>query len=259
MQAFSSISLRGLPHHLDLTNRLVHVWQSTLDLPTEYIENFARSLSSDESARAKRFRFEHLQRRFIASRGILRVILASYLDADPAQLQFAYGPQGKPTLAASNHTQFAQAQPNLSFNLSHSESLALYAVTLDRQVGIDLEYIPPSREVNELAKRFFSPQEYSTICALPPEQQKAAFLQIWTHKEAYLKATGEGLMGLKQVEVNLPQGNKNIPPRLSILNDPQASLRWKTVQLHPHPDYVAALAIEGGDWQLVQYGLICET
>lgn len=254
MQAFLRISLEDLPHPLDLKNLEVHVWQSKLDLPIECIEKLARSLSADELVRAKRFRFEQHQHRFIASRGILRAILASYLNADPAQLRFAYSPQGKPTLDA--FSQPFVRYPTLSFNLTHSEGLALYAVTIDRLIGIDLEYLPPPREVNELAKRFFLPKEYNTICSFPPEQQQAVFLQIWTYKEAYLKATGEGLMGLKQVEVSFPPADTNAPVTLTVHNAPQAPLDWQPAQLHPHPDYVAALVVEGREWQLVNYHLM---
>jgi 4'-phosphopantetheinyl transferase len=251
MQEFLRISLRDLPYSLDLTNPEVHVWQAELDLPIESIEKLARSLSADELDRANRFRFEQHRHRFVASRGILRAILASYLNAAAAQIRFAYSPQGKPTLDTSS--QSALRYPTLSFNVTHSEGLALYAITLDRLIGIDIEYLPPPREVNELAKRFFLPREYDTICSFPPAQQQAVFLQIWTYKEAYLKATGEGLMGLKRVEVSFPASDTEAPATLTLHDASQSPLHWQTAQLHPHPDYVAALVVEGRDLQLVNY------
>jgi 4'-phosphopantetheinyl transferase len=256
-QAVSNISLSNLPYPLDLTNAAIHVWQAVLDLPIEWVEKFFPSLSSDEQTRAKRFRFPIHQHRFITSRGILRLLLASYLNADPARLQFSYSPLGKPSLVSSSVSSFGQPPATVSFNLTHSEGIALYAFTLDRQVGIDLEYLPPHRSVHELAERFFSPQEYAIICALPPMQQQAAFLQIWTYKEAYLKATGEGLMGLNQIEVILAELDEAAPATFTIHDPVHRSRNWHILRLPPPPDYVAALAIEGNLGQLVNYQLIC--
>ncbi|WP_416670266.1 4'-phosphopantetheinyl transferase family protein [Egbenema bharatensis] len=253
-QAVLNISLSHLPYPLDLTNAAIHVWQAALDRPIEWVEKFSPLLSADEQTRADRFRFQHHQHRFIVSRGILRLLLASYLNTDPAELRFSYGPLGKPALANASHPQSALPL-NLSFNLTHSEGFALYAFTLDRPVGIDLEYLPPQRSIHELARRFFSPREYEVICALPPTQQQAAFLQIWTYKEAYLKATGEGLTGLNQIEVILAELDEPTPAAFTIHNSAHRSLHWKILRLQPPPGYVAALAIEGNPGELVSYHL----
>jgi 4'-phosphopantetheinyl transferase len=262
MQAFFEISFTDLPCPFALTKPDIHVWQSKLDLPIEQIEKLAQLLSVDEHDRANRFRFKTLRHRFVACRGILRLILAGYLKIDPAEIRFAYSPTGKPSLAADLPLIDGVT---LSFNVTHSEELALYAVTLDRQVGIDLEYLPPSRDVHSLAKRFFAPREYAHLCTVPPSQQQAAFLQLWTFKEAYLKATGEGLMGLKRVEVSLPLNESSheisneinldaISAALTIDSEPD-SVQWQALKLLPNPDYVAALVAEGTDWHLVYYHL----
>ena len=91
----------------------------------------------------------------------------------------------------------------ICFNLSHSNEIALYAITSNRSVGVDIEYIHTERNVKELARSFFYPKEFSFISSLSQSEQKEAFLKIWTVKEAYVKATGDGLSRIEQVEVSL--------------------------------------------------------
>src|SRR5882672_6016741 len=100
----------------------VHVWAAHLDLNLEALARLAAILSEEEQQRAARLRFERHHNRFIAARGILRSLLATYLDYAPDLLQFGYGPNGKPALSGP----FASS--GLSFNLAHSENLALIAV-----------------------------------------------------------------------------------------------------------------------------------
>lgn len=240
-------SLKELPLPLNLANTEVHVWQATLDMPSEVIHSLMSLLSPDEQARAARFRFEAHQHRFVAGRGILRSILACYLNLPPAHLEFSYSPSGKPSLVQH------PSQSSISFNVSHSGNLALYAVGRgDRLVGIDLERRRTMDNVLQLAERFFSQQEYAAIATLPPQQQQDTFFRLWTYKEAYLKATGEGLLGLERAEVILDsqqQASLRLPP-----NAPFSS--WSLIPLYPHPDYAAALAITGANWQLAHYAVM---
>ena len=241
------------PADLVLSSNDVHVWRASLEQPTAQVQQLAQTLSEDERLRAERFYFERDRKHFIVGRGLLRTIIARYLVIEPSQLQFSYSPHGKPALAGS-------AGSTLQFNLSHSQGLALYAFTRDslsfgepnsmasRRIGIDVEYIRSIPNVEQLAKRFFSSREHAIICSLSPSQQQEAFFHGWTCKEAYLKATGEGLTQLGQVEVSLTPGE----PRqlLSIGKDSQAAARWSLQALTPAPDYVATLAVEGHDWHL---------
>jgi 4'-phosphopantetheinyl transferase len=203
----------------------------------------AQTCSADEQLRADRFYFERDRKHFIVGRGLLRAILGRYLDLEPAQVQFSYGPRGKPALANIG------TGGALCFNLSHSNGLALYAVTHDRNLGIDLEYIRPMPEAEQMAKRFFSPREYAVISSLPPHQKQEAFFRGWTCKEAYLKAIGEGLaQPLDRVEVSLAPSE---PARLyGITGEPSAAARWFLQELTPAPSYVATLAVEGHGWCL---------
>jgi len=160
-----------------------HVWRASLDLPPAQLDALASSLSEDELARAARFKFDLHRNRYIAGRGRLRRILASYLHSDPAAIRFAYNPQGKPSLPGGG----------LQFNLSHSGAEALYAVSLDVELGIDIECLNPAIEVEKIAANFFSPAEVAAILALPPLRRHVRFFDFWTRKEAYVKALGHGL------------------------------------------------------------------
>ena len=153
--------------HPVLSDDEVHVWRASLDQPTA---DYAALLSADEQAKAQRFRFEQERRRFIVGRGTLRIILGRYLNLPPEKLQFEYRAHGKPALTASS----------LCFNLSHSEDMALYAVTHDREVGIDLEHIRPVQDVGKLAEQFFSPAERAELDALPLDKKLDSFFSGWT-------------------------------------------------------------------------------
>ncbi len=230
------------PDNLVLSSQDVHVWRAELEQPTAWVEKLWQTLSEDEQIRAKRFYYERDQKHFIVGRGLLRTILSRYAGIAPDQLQFCYSPRGKPSLAATG------ANSTIQFNLSHSQGLALYAVTRGRQIGVDLEYIRSTSDVEKLAQRFFSPRESAIIHCLPPDQKQIAFFHAWTCKEAYLKATGEGLAQLEQVEVSLELGE---PPRLLRINkDCQPPTQWRLQALTPAADYTAALAVEGQDWHL---------
>jgi 4'-phosphopantetheinyl transferase len=213
----------------------VHVWRIDLDRPEAQLQNLAATLSSDELTRAHRFHFQEHRQRFIAGRGILRGILAGYLGIEPQQVQFNYQHRGKPVLAD------VFASSGLFFNLSHSQGLALCAVNCDRQIGVDLEYIRPMSDVESLAQRFFLPREYDVMRSLPADHKQEMFFRYWTCKEAYLKATGEGIAQLEQIEIALTPTE---PARLETLKD------WSLLEIVPAKNYLAAVAVAGFGWQL---------
>ena len=135
------------------------------------------------------------------------------------------------------------------FNLSHSQDLALYAITKVNLIGIDLEYIRPMNDAENLAKRFFSPQEYNLIRQLLPQKQQEIFFKLWTCKEAYLKATGDGLAGgLEKVEICLtPEKSVEFS---SINGDIEERSHWYLYQFIPQPNYIAAIVVAGKNQNL---------
>lgn len=140
-------------------------------------------LSKDEQVRLERYRFAIDRQKFAVARTSLRQILACYSQQSPADIVFDYGPYGKPLL---------RDYPLLQFNLSHSGDYALCGVA--RQVvGVDIEQLRPMDRLDGLIKRCLAPTEQQAIAMVSPIHQSTAFLEYWTCKEAYLKATGQGI------------------------------------------------------------------
>lgn len=151
-------------------------------------------LSQDEKDRALRFKFKELQERYILFRGTLRQTLALFLDISPVNLVFAYTEHGKPYLPEHSA---------LQFNISHAENEALIAITHGANVGIDIEKIK-MLEIDKLAERFFSSVEAEYLHQQSENEKIDAFFQLWTAKEAFIKATGLGLsQNLKRFSIGL--------------------------------------------------------
>jgi 4'-phosphopantetheinyl transferase len=235
---------RPPPETLMLGSDEVHVWRACLDRNTSYVQSLQQILSADEQARAGRFYFEKDRKHFIVARGLLRVILSRYLDMEPSQLRFCYSPYGKPSLVIPSD------EETLSFNVSHSCGLALYAVTHGRKVGIDLECIRMDFACEQIAERFFSPRENAMLRTLPAKKVKhKAFFNCWTRKEAYIKARGEGLsLPLDQFDVSVAPGEPAM--LLNTRGDPQEVSRWSLQEMISAPGFVATLAVEGHGWRL---------
>jgi 4'-phosphopantetheinyl transferase len=235
---------RDPPKALILGNREVHVWQAALDQSPSQLDSYLRTLSADERARADRFHFQEDREHFIVARGVLRSILGLYLRKAPEFLSFRYTSYGKPAL------DLGSGGEAIRFNLSHSHKMALYAVARGREVGIDLEFISGSPQAEQIAERFFSSEEISTLRALPPALQRHGFFLCWTRKEAYIKARGEGLsLPLDQFDVSLKPGEP--AELLGTRPDPLEARRWSLRNLTIEPSgYGAALAVEGSDWSL---------
>jgi len=231
------------PEHLVATTAEVHVWRSSLALPIVRVRDLERTLATDERARADRFVREKDRDRFIVGRGVLRTILARYLGGDPRQQRFDYSEFGKPILSTD------LGLSHMRFNVSHTDQMALYAITSGREIGIDIERIRSDLETKNIAERFFSRQEIATLRGLPSESRLEAFFACWTRKEAYLKARGNGLsLPLDGFDVSLAPGHP--AALLDVHHDSKEASRWSLRELFPGPDHVAALAVEGHDWCL---------
>lgn len=231
------------PTVVHLPDAAVHAWSAALDLSAAEGQQMKSLLSADELAKAARFVFEKDRLRFIARRGLLRRLLGCYLELSPEQLRFAYGPQGKPALAETRH-----AAP-LHFSLAHSAGLALYTVTWLGEIGIDVERVRARQEWEPIADALFSDREKAAFRALPPSEQAEAFFQAWTRKEAFLKATGEGIgEGLQRVEVTLGPGE--LPRLVSLAGGRAARPDWALRHLVPAPGYIGAIALQAPEWAL---------
>ncbi len=220
----------------------VHVWRASLDVAWSW--TFDEALTLEDRARADRFRFDSDRRRFCVARASLRLILARYVKAKPARLQIEPGEYGKPFFADAKSTQ------GLRFNLTHSKELALIAVSRDREVGVDVEYMRSDFVTDEVAAHFFSASEAEEFRAVPRELRTQSFFNCWTRKEAYIKARGEGLYcPLDRFDVSVAAGT-----RAALLNSrvaPNEVDRWRLEELKPAKGYAATLAVEGEFSRLV--------
>ena len=191
-----------------------------------------------EQDRAGKFKFAEHRRRYIVAHAALRRILASYLNRHPAQLQFREGPQGKPDLVSTAD------QAALTFNLSHSHEAALVAVTRDRPIGVDIEYVKTGFPWQGIVANFFAPGEIARLNALPPDVQLKAFFACWTRKESYIKAKGGGLsIALDGFEVSVDPDQP--AALLRCVNDPNEVQRWSMANVDAGTDYAAALTVAG--------------
>jgi 4'-phosphopantetheinyl transferase len=225
-----------------LTGNEVHVWRAHLNVAASDARRGESSLSADERTRASAFRFQRDRTRFVVRRAVLRELLGAQLGVEPARLAFVYGQHGKPSLAAPFD------RSNLSFNLSHSDDLALFALASGRPVGVDVESIRPISDVADLVRRYFSRAENAAIDELPPAERHQAFFNAWTRKEAYLKATGEGLIdNLHSVEVSLTAAACDLVPRSNHTGPEQS---WSIRGLTPAPDVAGAIAAAGRTWTI---------
>jgi len=215
----------------------VHVWRASLSCsPVELIE-YEALLSQDELERARRFRFDVHRNRFVLRRGVLRLLLSRYLQIAATDIELEYMPHGKPVLARHHGS-------TLRFNMSHSRDVALFVLCDRREVGIDVEYIQLDFFDHAIPERFFAPGEAAMLRARTLAQQPEAFFELWTRKEAYVKACGLGLsLALDSFEVPLCDGE---PVRL-LRPAPKAHAPgcWTMHALQPAPAYAAALVVQG--------------
>jgi 4'-phosphopantetheinyl transferase len=217
---------------IELSGREVHVWTVRTEGSAAVAGWFEQLLSPDEKARAARFRFEHLWCSFVIARGALRIMLGRYLNISPVKIVFEYGEKGKPALAP---------RTGIDFNLSHSGGLAVFAFTAGREVGVDVERIRPLSDMQSIADRFFSCEEAAELSSLAPNHRERGFYLCWTRKEAYIKASGDGLSApLDSFRVTLQPFQ---PARFLHLGlDPAAAGAWTLHDLPLESDYAAALA-----------------
>jgi 4'-phosphopantetheinyl transferase len=213
----------------------------TIDLDAECGDELV--LSEDERERARSFHFERDRRRFVSGRSILRQQLGLYLDAAPAELVFAYGPHGKPSLPDSG----------LSFNVSNSGATGLFAFASDCDLGVDVELLAHARPDDPaVAARFFSVAEVATLRASPAPTRAHAFLRCWTRKEAFIKGRGEGLsLPLQDFDVEFGDGKQPELLRTAWSSDEPAE--WTLCDLSELvPGAVAALAVRAAEIRVVR-------
>jgi 4'-phosphopantetheinyl transferase len=219
---------------------VVDIWSAVWSaaIPAD-AERLAGLLSREELDRAAGCINRNTSHRFIAGRGILRLILARYREVDPRSLQFGYGPWGKP---------FLKDAADLGFNLSHSGARILYAITGGAQVGIDVEDAATGRPVERLAARVLTAGERSVYTGLGESEKRMAFFQCWTRKEAFVKAAGQGIARpFDQLEVTMDPSES--PRLVHVWGSREEASRWSLLNLRAGPGMAGAVALEGHGWR----------
>lgn len=223
-------------HRDEIPSGSVVLYTATLDPPAERIEALRALLSAEERARAASFRFPQHQRRFAVARGLLRELLGGALSLRPQEIELAEGAYGKPVLGRP-----LRAHP-LRFNVSHSEELAVFALTLTGEIGVDVEHIRPLPDLWSLATRCFAPPELAALSRLPDEERVHGFFRAWTRKEAVIKADGAGLSWELLSFALVPAAGPN-EWSVEAFGDPQRGALYSVREFTPAPCYAAAVAV----------------
>ena len=217
----------------------IHIWKASLDGWENRLGDFSALLSPAEKERADRFHFAEHRQRFICAHAILRQILGAYLSLEPAEVAIQTSESGKPGLKSSPGT----AGQQLYFNLSHSDRVCLISIGLELELGVDLERIRPEYDEKVVSQHFFSKEEQAWLEGMPAGQRTLSFFQLWTCKEAVLKAEGGGIRrNLGEVEIVY---EVNLETAQCRDKDFQKNKRsWSLRIFSPEPEYTAALAFE---------------
>lgn len=165
-----------------------HVWVLPVGEGDEPgLADLEKFLSAEEQSRAQRFAGENDNRQYRAAHILTRLMLSHFAPVQPAQWHFERGPHGRPELSEETRS------TNLRFNLTHARNMVACAVTLQDDIGVDVEWVARSNQFAEIAEKKFSVPEIERFTRAPEEEKRRIFFSFWTLKEAYIKAIGKGL------------------------------------------------------------------
>ncbi len=225
----------------------VTIWGAEFDQIMDAVPSLEAELSEEERGRARRFHFDRDRRKFIAARGLLRLLLGRYVGTKPSRIRFDYNPYGKPSLAGST----------LEFNLSHSGNRLLCGIDTCQRVGVDIEKVRADLQVDSIAEENFAPREVEVLKRYPADAVDN-FFTYWTCKEAVLKGMGMGITcGLREIDlspmVKAPRGTFRLPLSAG------PAKPWVVTRLNHLPGYAGAVALQGGDKRLIYREITTET
>lgn len=229
---FNHLVCNNLPERITCGLDEVHIWRVSTEDQLPHLENLVRILSVEDISRVNRLAMAADRNQYIVCRAALRLILARYLDITPEKLCFQSDMNGKLQL------QKKSSLLDIRFSVSHSRSIALYSVSLERETGVDVEWIRTDLASQWIAKNFFPADEVKYLGQLEGVSFMEGFFQCWTRMEAYMKALGQGLAGAGKV-TNYDR------------------LRWSLYDLNLGTGYAGSLAVQGHDHRIVYYDLSC--
>ncbi len=233
LDGLENVAQRSAP--ADAAPSEVIVWVVRLDLEAAALSRLEGILSSDERARAGRFRRPGDRARYVAGRARLREILGHRLDVDAAAIRFHYSPFGKPRLAEGPDA------ASLQFNASGSEALALIALRCGAEVGVDVECLRATPDADSLAARMLSAGEQADYARLPATERPRRFLEYWVRKEALAKSLGTGLRE-RFDRLSLCPWPEGRACRIELPRGSGTAARWVAPLSLPDAGYCGALA-----------------
>ena len=228
---------RGTTNPIEPLGEAIHVWiLAPARVPESGLSGFRAVLSPDEVGKVERLRVERARLQRLVTRGLLRNVLSLYAAIPPRAWRFQLQEHGRPVLVPG------QCDRDLRFNVSHTEQLVVCAVTEDREIGVDVEWMRRRGKTTSIADRFFAPSEVSALHAMPAGARRERFFDYWTLKEAYIKARGLGLaLPLRHFSFDLADAET-----IRIEFDPQVdddASSWQFERYRPTPDHALALAV----------------
>jgi 4'-phosphopantetheinyl transferase len=254
----ASINSYEISWKLSLTSPIlnshdVHLWKCLFKPDSNEFKESAYLLSEEELQLADRFVFEHDRERYVYFHGALRVVLSAYTRTPPRLLSFWKNSYGKP------HVVRHSGKIDVQFSLSHSQDIALIAVTMDEEVGVDVEFIRPMNDARDITKNYFAFEEQQLLLPLSGDVFNECFFICWTQKEAFTKAIGKGFScSLDQFNVPvIKNGRQRCDIKKVSKGEPEA---WQFESFTPHPGYVGALVTRpySGTLSHYQFGEIFE-
>lgn len=239
------------PAAIPLSANFIDVWLCNLQQLSNNISEFYGMLSNTERKRADKLMIKEKQEQFVITRGCLRQRLGWLTDSDPASFVFDYLEHGKPVLGKSSSGESVsgndQQYNDITFNVSHSSELALIAISLNQQLGVDIEKVNRDANPRKLVTRFFSQAEQTAMSALPESLLAKAFCASWTRKEAFIKAVGDGVTyGLNNFDVTVDPESHTPDINLHHASDE----KWSAFNLPINDDYMACLVSNSENVQL---------
>jgi len=226
---------------VELSDKQIHVFLLQLDLFN--CDDFLFYLSEDESKRAVRLKIEEKKKQFVIVRGVLRKLLSNSLSKPSGEIIFSYEQHCKPTIEEKYNNK------SIEFNISHSGSYALIAMTLDNKLGVDIEKINHGIDYQSLSDRFFSGKEKDELTSIDKDDQLDAFYRAWVRKESFIKATGKGIaFGLDRFSVSLEENKKF---RIEVISENIINEQWYCYDLINLDGYKMALTSCGKEQDII--------
>ena len=213
-----------------LSTDALEVLAARIDVSHKELDTLSGALDSVELQRASSLP-KTTRREFVATRAILRTLLGERLEVPAPEVVLRKSENGKLFVPGG-----------ILFNVAHSKGLAVFAFTHNLEVGVDVELLRPLADLGGVVDLTLAPSEAADLQLVPAGDRAAAFFACWTRKEAYLKASGDGLGSPRDVAVTLRPG---APERLvSVQGAPAEPDRWELRSFEPRPGYVGAVAVE---------------